>query len=85
VRREDSVAVVSIKDQGMGIAIENRERIFNRFERVVSDRNANGLGLGLYITRQIIEAHKGSISVESEVGKGSTFTFSIPTLRENER
>ncbi len=69
---------VAIKDQGMGIAKEDQERIFNRFERGVSSKHSSGLGLGLYIVTQIIEAHNGRIHVESELGKGSTFIIELP-------
>ncbi len=71
-------AIVSVTDAGMGIAEENLNRIFDRFERVGDANSISGLGLGLYITRQIVEMHKGKIYVESIVGKGSTFTFEIP-------
>lgn len=67
-----------VADQGMGIAPEHHSRIFERFERAVEGRTISGLGLGLYITRQIIEAHGGTIRVESEVGKGATFIVSLP-------
>ena len=71
-------AIVSVTDTGLGIAEENLERIFDRFERVGDANTVSGLGLGLYITRQIVEMHKGKIYVESVVGKGSTFIFEIP-------
>jgi signal transduction histidine kinase len=63
----------------MGIAPEDQQKIFNRFERAVTAANITGLGLGLYICREIVEAHGGSISVTSEPGKGSAFTVSLPT------
>lgn len=72
---------VSLKvfDQGGGIAPENHEKIFNRFERVgLSPRGVTGLGLGLFITKRIIEAHGGSITVESDLGKGSCFIVTVP-------
>ncbi|MBI3541923.1 MAG: HAMP domain-containing histidine kinase [Deltaproteobacteria bacterium] len=67
-----------VADLGMGIAPEQQQRIFERFERAVSGTNISGLGLGLYITRQIIEAHGGSIHVSSEPGRGSTFRVELP-------
>lgn len=73
LERVDGKARVSVRDQGMGIAAEKLELIFNRFERAISARNISGLGLGLYISRRIIEAHRGKIWVESSLGKGSTF------------
>jgi signal transduction histidine kinase len=71
---------IKVKDQGVGIAPDNVERIFQRFERAVSgrDKTISGLGLGLYIVRQIINAHGGTIQVESELGQGSTFVIDIP-------
>lgn len=73
----DSVTL-SIRDQGIGIAPEKREKIFNRFERAVDASEVSGLGLGLFITKRIVEAHGGEIRVESELGKGSTFLVTLP-------
>lgn len=70
-----------IEDQGLGIAEEFLPKIFDRFERAVSPRSIAGLGLGLYISRQIIEAHGGKIHVRSQLGKGSTFTVRLPGPR----
>jgi signal transduction histidine kinase len=72
-----------VADQGMGIAPEHHGRIFERFERAVEGTAISGLGLGLYITRQIIEAHGGSIRVESAIGKGATFIVSLPLSGED--
>jgi len=72
------VARLSVRDEGIGIAPEHRGRIFGKFERAVSDRHYGGLGLGLHITQQILSALGGSILVESEVGRGSTFTVELP-------
>ena len=71
-------AVVTIRDTGVGIKNEDRERIFDRFYRSDTARNEEGTGLGLSISRTIIEAHGGDIAVESELGKGSTFTVVLP-------
>ncbi len=60
------------------IADDQRERIFSIFERAVSPRNYGGLGLGLYIARNITEAHGGSIGVTSRPGAGSTFVVDLP-------
>jgi two-component system, LuxR family, sensor kinase FixL len=73
-----SNAQVSVRDQGMGIAPEDQKRIFEQFERAVATGAAFGLGLGLYITRQIVQAHGGVISVHSVLGAGSTFTVELP-------
>ena len=69
---------IAVRDHGIGIAPEALERIFERFERAVSSRNYGGLGLGLYIVRRIVEAHGGTIRVESAPGEGSTFLVELP-------
>ena len=70
---------VIVKDNGIGIAPEFHDKIFHRFERAgVNVRGISGLGLGLYITQQIVQMHSGVIKVESEPGKGSTFTLELP-------
>ena len=55
--------------------------MFERYYRATGERRAEGLGLGLFITRMLVEAHGGWISVESEVDKGSTFTFTLPAAK----
>jgi signal transduction histidine kinase len=74
---EGEVAV-SIADQGPGIPPEEQPRLFDRFYRASSAGSRKGTGLGLYIVRMLAEAHGGSVRVTSEVGKGSTFTFTLP-------
>lgn len=69
--------LISVADQGAGIASQNLDRIFSRFERAIS-ANISGLGLGLYISRQIVEAHGGKIWAESVVGEGTTFFVQLP-------
>ncbi len=71
-------ARLMVRDSGIGIPEDFHERIFGRFERGVSERNYGGLGLGLYVTRQIVEAMGGTISVESTPGQGATFTVDLP-------
>jgi len=78
VLSENGTAKFIIRDHGPGISLNDQARIFQRFERAVSAQHYGGLGLGLYISRQIIEAHHGSIFVKSEPGKGATFTFQLP-------
>jgi signal transduction histidine kinase len=73
VTRDGPVAHVKVTDQGIGIAKEDQERIFDRFERAVGGRNISGLGLGLWIVKRIVERLDGTISVESSTS-GSTFT-----------
>ncbi len=70
----------SVQDQGLGIAPEMQLKVFDRFERAISYSNISGLGLGLYISRQIVEAHRGKISVESALHQGSCFTVILPKL-----
>jgi PAS domain S-box-containing protein len=78
ISREENLARLMVKDQGIGIARENQERIFQRFERAISANEISGLGLGLYIVKQIVDMHGGSIRVESELNKGSTFIVDLP-------
>lgn len=77
----DSV-VISVEDRGPGIPRELQDKIFERFERAVSGNQISGLGLGLYISRQIVEAHEGSIQVRSEKGKGACFEVTLPLGRK---
>ena len=76
--QESGNAKLVVRDHGIGIEIEDQKRIFQRFERAVSTKHYGGLGLGLYITRQIVEAHGGRIELKSELGKGATFTVFLP-------
>jgi signal transduction histidine kinase len=69
---------IRMKDHGIGIKKEDREKIFNRFERASSAEYYGGLGLGLFISSNIVSAHGGKISVESELGVGSVFTVELP-------
>jgi PAS domain S-box-containing protein len=77
----DNHAMLVVRDHGMGIAPEMRERIFNPFERAVSSRNYGGLGLGLYVARTLVSGMGGTIEVESEPGKGTAFTVTLPLER----
>jgi signal transduction histidine kinase len=71
-------AYFTVRDRGIGVKPEEQERIFDRFERAVSIRHYGGFGLGLWITREIVEAHGGRITVESAPGEGATFTAVFP-------
>ncbi len=84
-RDGDRAVRVSVTDTGVGIPPEDLARLFDKFEQARSraTRSEKGTGLGLYITRQLVELHGGHISVESEVGQGSTFSFTIPTAQES--
>jgi signal transduction histidine kinase len=74
----DGKVGILVRDHGVGIQKEDQARIFGRFERATSVTNHGGLGLGLYISRQIIEAHHGKIEVESEPNQGATFKVQLP-------
>ncbi|MBJ6760150.1 GAF domain-containing protein [Myxococcaceae bacterium JPH2] len=77
-RGERGEAWVEVRDEGIGIPADALPRLFGRFERAVSERNYGGLGLGLYISRQIVEALGGRIEVASLPGQGATFTVHLP-------
>ncbi|MDB5129900.1 PAS domain S-box protein [Mucilaginibacter sp.] len=79
VSRQNDKAVVAVQDFGIGIKKEQHDRIFSRFYRVDDvASHISGLGIGLYISNEIITRHQGKFSVDSETGKGSTFKFEIP-------
>jgi signal transduction histidine kinase len=84
LEQDGAYATLSVKDRGIGVAPEHRERIFDRFERAVSANEVSGLGLGLFISRQIVEAHGGRIWAESEPGQGATFYVELPLPRSIE-
>jgi signal transduction histidine kinase/tetratricopeptide (TPR) repeat protein len=77
VKSEGAMARLTVRDWGMGIAPEDQARIFERFERAVSE-NYGGFGLGLWISREVVQAHGGRISVQSVPGQGATFTVELP-------
>jgi signal transduction histidine kinase/GGDEF domain-containing protein len=81
--REGRATVVSVTDSGVGISNDQIQRVFEKFHQVQDSlhRSTGGTGLGLAITKGLVEAHHGKIWAESEVGKGSTFTFTLPTLK----
>lgn len=80
--QKNSYVIMTFKDTGMGIPSSYFERIFERFERVSENSNIGGLGLGLFITKQIVEAHGGTIAVDSSEGQGATFTVQLPLKKE---
>jgi signal transduction histidine kinase len=80
VNRLEEKAVLHVTDEGMGIPPEHQSRIFERFERAVSERHYGGLGLGLFISQQIVQAHGGLIWVESSPGVRTTFTVELPLV-----
>jgi signal transduction histidine kinase len=80
LRAEDGVAELSVCDTGIGIAESHLDHVFDRFWRAPSVRGMAGSGLGLAITRWVAQAHKGTISVESVVGHGTTFLLTLPVV-----
>jgi signal transduction histidine kinase len=79
-RKCDGVRL-TVEDRGIGIAAEDLEKIFGRFVSGSTSGNRGGLGLGLFISRKILEAHGGSICAESQLGQGTTFTIDLPLER----
>ncbi|MFL2640571.1 MAG: sensor histidine kinase [Dehalococcoidia bacterium] len=77
---KDNVVVTSVKDNGIGIDREHLDRIFERFYKAERSRHNEGTGLGLSIVRHVIESYGGSIAVESNLGEGASFSFTLPTL-----
>lgn len=80
VTNDGHCAKIVVSDEGPGISTDDREKIFNRFERGVSPENIGGLGLGLYISKQIIEAHHGKIFLDSTTVNGSVFIVELPLV-----
>ncbi|GHO71899.1 hypothetical protein KSC_107910 [Ktedonobacter sp. SOSP1-52] len=80
---EDAVTV-HVRDHGLGIPREQCDKIFERFYRATDPRQRAipGLGMGLYIVAEIVKGHGGTITVDSEAGKGSTFTVTLPRKRD---
>ncbi len=81
VSRDGESAKLEVFDRGIGIAAGDQSRIFKRFERAVSPRKFGGLGLGLWIASQLVDAHHGTIGVASTPGNGATFTVTLPLTR----
>jgi signal transduction histidine kinase len=81
VRRQDGSALVEIRDEGIGIAPEDLPHIFERFYKPGPQQSVySGLGVGLYISKNIVERHGGCIWAESELGKGSSFFVELPLV-----
>lgn len=83
VKAHGEGARLEVTDHGIGIAAEHHERIFERFERAVTDRRYAGFGLGLWITSRIVEEFGGALSVHSVPGEGATFIVDLPKTPEN--
>jgi signal transduction histidine kinase/FixJ family two-component response regulator len=78
IEQKDGAVQVTVKDRGIGISAENLDRVFERFERAVEGNQFSGLGLGLYIVRQLVEAHNGRVWASSVPHEGSSFVFTMP-------
>jgi signal transduction histidine kinase len=79
--KKSELVYIDVEDQGMGIPEDKLSRIFEQFYRIEQKESISGTGLGLTVVKEIIEAHHGTISVTSEIGKGSRFTITIPLGR----
>ena len=82
---EPGMVCVSVRDYGMGIPQDRRERLFERFYRAHPDSQVSGMGLGLFITQHLVELHGGAISVESPPGGGTLFAVRLPIRAEQAR
>jgi signal transduction histidine kinase len=80
-KKAPGALIVQVQDNGPGISREGQTRLFKPYRRLESGVKSSGTGLGLAICKQLVEAHEGRISVESEVGKGCTFIFTLPLAR----
>jgi signal transduction histidine kinase/PAS domain-containing protein len=81
-RKEDEFIVTSVADQGAGISPEYHDKLFELFERLeISSYHARGVGIGLVVCKRLVEAQGGWIKVDSELGRGSTFSFALPVCR----
>ncbi|ODB35036.1 hybrid sensor histidine kinase/response regulator [Pseudomonas mosselii] len=85
VFEEADMACVQVQDHGIGIDAQHLQRIFQQFERVAAQQATGGLGLGLYISEQIVLAHGGRIQVDSQAGVGSTFTVHLPLSAQSQQ
>lgn len=83
IGKKDNEVLLTVTDKGYGISSEDQKRIFGRFERAINSSEVSGLGLGLFISKEIVEAHGGKIWVESELNIGSTFYVSLPLADES--
>ncbi|MNL11795.1 Sensor histidine kinase YycG [compost metagenome] len=78
---QDDQAIVKVRDLGIGLSKDQQKNIFSRFYRAENTKGISGLGLGLYLTKQIIDRHHGTITFESAEGRGSEFSFILPVNR----
>ena len=85
VDQNDTHAIITVKDNGIGIKPADHQRVFSRFERVSEDPSINGIGLGLFISQNIVKSHNGEIQIKSELGKGAEFKVILPKNLEVEK
>jgi signal transduction histidine kinase len=81
-RLDDGCVEIAVADTGPGIPAEDIEMIFEEFEQTADGKQAEGTGLGLPLSRKLVELHGGRLWVESEIGRGSTFRFTLPAREE---
>jgi signal transduction histidine kinase len=84
VRVDGEVGCVAVADHGIGIPADAQQHIFERFHRVTNARTQDikGMGIGLFVVKEIVDLHGGAVAVESQEGRGSTFTICLPQERE---
>jgi PAS domain S-box-containing protein len=82
--KTDTGITVKVRDEGMGLTEQQKRQVFSRFFRAEGMQSISGLGLGLYLTKEIIDRHHGVIGVNSKFGKGSEFYFTLPDLKQQE-
>jgi len=81
-RKEDDFVVIEVTDQGVGISRDDQDKLFQMFQQLAtSSYKAKGVGLGLEVCKRLVEAQGGWIKVDSELGRGSTFSFALPISR----
>jgi signal transduction histidine kinase len=85
VSGDDASARISVTDRGIGVPEEQVGRIFGVFERAAPVQHYGGLGLGLYVVREVVEAHGGRVEVQTRAGKGSTFVVTLPRVTPTAR
>jgi len=76
--RKDGMATIAVIDHGVGISPQDQAHLFTRFGRIPNSQNVQGTGLGLWLSREIARMHDGDLTVESDVGTGSTFVLAVP-------
>jgi signal transduction histidine kinase len=81
IQRENANATVAVIDRGVGISTEDQAKLFTRFGRIQSTQHVQGTGLGLWLSREIARMHDGDLTVQSELGSGSTFVLAVPLRR----